>query len=733
MRGSYFKEITVPLLENPTQQLIELNRLLKTLVRTAQFSDALRLLRQIHSSGHLKPDHYTLSTAISACANSHDTKTGAQLHAHAIRSGLNLYPHVSNSLLSLYAKSHDLTSVKRFFREIQIPDAYSYTTLLSACVKSGELEDACRVFDQMPQRSVAVWNAMITGCAENGDETTAFGFFMKMLALGVRGDRYTFASVLSLCTMGLLDFGRQVHSLVVKTGFLGIVSVVNSLITMYFNCRSDFDACEVFNEVGREFGDEITYNAVIAGLVSMEMDEEALLAFKEMIAACLKPTELTFVSVMGVCFSSEIAGQVYGQAIKMKLGESTSVNNAAITMYSKCGDANTAYLVFLRLVEKDSVSWNAIITSYAEQNLSKDAIFAFKMMQRSGIEPDEFTIGSLLSTSNSLQIVEMIQATVIKNALTEKIEVSNALVSAFSRNGAIKQASRLFHGMQSRNLISWNSMISGFVLNNLPVNGLHLFSKLPYFGLRPNHYTLALALSICASMSDLNHGKELHSYILKFGYFLHTLLNNALIALYSSCGALEWALRVFKSMTEKDTVTWNSIISACADHGEGKRAIHWFETMLYQGVATPDCATFTAILSACSRSGLVSDAIRIFNLMVDVYGIEPKADHISCIFDLLGRGGFLELVERVVKERGVDFDPSMWWTLFTACVNHEHLELANIIAGIILQGGNKDPGVYVMLSNLYANVGKWEESANLRVLMKKYGVVKQPGSSQITT
>ncbi|KAL7133607.1 hypothetical protein ABFS83_12G152800 [Erythranthe nasuta] len=731
--SKYYKQTKIAVPENPIQELIKVNCLLKNLVHSGQFTEALHLFRQSHSSLHLRPDHYTVSTALTACANSHETRVGDQLHAHSIQSGLKRFPHVTNTLLSLYAKSCHLDSVKRVFDEIKEPDVYSNTTLLSACMKLGEVEYARRLFDQMPQRNVAVWNAMITGCTGNGHDEVAFDLFPSMHALGVKADKYTYASVLSLCSLEHIDFGRQVHSLVVKTGFTRRVSVINSLLTMYFNCKSVADAYGVFEEVGFEVGDSITYNAIIAGFVSIDRDEEALFMFKDMQTAGLKPTELTFVSIMGACLFSKFARQVHGQAIKMCFEDCTSVNNAAISMYSNCGDIDSARLVFNRLQEKDIVSWNAIIASYAQENSSHEAMLAYLQMQRNKIEPDEFTIGSLLASSDTVEAVEMIQAVVVKKALISKVEVSNALLSAFCKNGETEQASKVFNGMESRNLISWNSMISGFLLNGSPFCALHQFSTLLVQGWRPNHYTLSLVLSVCASISDLRYGKQVHAYLLRFGYFFRMLLGNSLIALYSKCGDLTWSLRVFENITEKDSISWNSIISAYAQHGEGKEAIRWFEAMQYSSEVKPDKATFTAILSACSRSGLVSEGIRFFDLMVNGYGIDPEGDHFSCIVDLLGRAGFLDIAAGLMKDRGVGIEPSVWWSLLSSCAAHGHLQLGCIAAEFLIETGKDDPAFYVVLSNLYANAGKWEESAKLRELMKKCGVVKQPGSSWIAS
>ncbi|KAK4490517.1 hypothetical protein RD792_001197 [Penstemon davidsonii] len=719
--------------QDPIHQLIKLNCLLKNLNQSHQFSDALNLFQQIHSSHHLKPDHYTLSTALTVCASLHNTTVGSQLHAHSIQSGLRIFPHVANTLLSLYAKSQDLPSVKTVFHEIKKPDVYSYTTFLRACTKLGEIGYARQVFDELPQRDVAVWNAIITGCVENGHDGIAFDLFRRMHVLGVQADNYTFASVLSLCSLEKFDVGKQVHSLVVKTGFLTRSSVINSLLSMYFNCNSDVDACGVFEEVGCKFGDEITYNAIIAGFVSIGRDEEALMMFKDMHTVGLKPTELTFVSVMGACLCFKTAIQVHGEAIKSGFVNCTAVNNAAITMYSNSGDFNAAFSVFNKLEEKDIVSWNAIIASYAQENMGSDAMSLYLQMQRNGIDPDEYTIGSLLSNLESVLVVEMIQAIVIKKALIVKTEVSNALLSAFSKYGEINQANKLFFEMYYKNIISWNAIISGFQLNGLHEHGFQKFFEFLESGLRPNHYTLSLILSICASISDLQRGKQIHAYIIKFGYFSNTLLGNALISLYAKCGDLYQCLIMFHSMTEKDVVSWNSIISAYAQHGEGEKAIQCFNTMQYSSGIRPDEATFTAILSACSHSGLVADGIKIFNTMVSSYGIEPKVEHFSCIVDILGRAGFLDVAERLIEIKGMDIDSTVWWTLLSSCAANGHLQLGIIIAEFLIETGNVDPTVYVLLSNLYANVGKWQESANVRELMNRNGVMKQPGSSWISS
>lgn len=563
--------------KNAAEQLIKINQLLAELTRSHHNSASVQLFVQIHSSNYLKPDHFTLSSTLTACANLRNAASGNQLHAYSIQTGLKAYTHVGNTLLSFYAKSKDLVSVQRVFSEIENPDVYSWTTLLSACTKLGQIGYACHLFNQTPRMIPVVWNAMITGCAENKHTEIALNLFREMHQLGVRHDKYTFASVLSLCSLELLDFGREVHTLVIKTGFLVRASVINALLTMYFNSGKVADAYEVFEEAESTVHDDITFNVMIGGLASVGRDEEALIMFKEMQEACLRPTELTFVSVMSSCSSARVSHQVHAQAIKMGFEACTPVSNAAMTMYSSFGNLHAAHMVFDRLEEKDLISWNIIIMNYVQGNFYRLAILAFLQMQRAGIEPDEFTIGSLLASSESLEIVKMFQALVSKNGLNSKIEVSNALVSAFSKHGQIEQAYQVFNNMSSPNLISWNTIISGFLFNGFPLQGLEQFYELLMSTLKPNAYTLSIVLSICASISALRHGKQIHGYILRSGVFSVTSLGNALITMYAKCGDLDWSLRIFNVMNGRDIVSWNAMISAYAQHGKGKEAVHFFQ------------------------------------------------------------------------------------------------------------------------------------------------------------
>lgn len=218
----------------------------------------------------------------------------------------------------------------------------------------------------MPKCYVAIWNAVITGCSDNGCEYVAFKLFKDMFRMNVRPDNYTFATILSLCSLEVLDYGRHVHSVVFKTGLLVRTSVVNSLISMYSNCGCVANAYEVFEETEGGARDHVTYNAMIVDFVSMERFEDAFVMFRDMHRACICLTEVTFMSVLSSCFSLRAGCQAQALAIKMGFDHGyTAVDNAAITMYSCFGEVNEALKVFERMEEsRDLVSWNVMILMF---------------------------------------------------------------------------------------------------------------------------------------------------------------------------------------------------------------------------------------------------------------------------------------------------------------------------------------------------------------------------------
>ena len=172
------------------------------------------------------------------------------------------------------------------------------------------------------------------------------------------------------------------------------------------------------------------------------------------------------------------------------------------------------------------------------------------------------------------------------------------------------------------------------------------------------------------------------------------------------------------------------MIGGLAMHGKGEDAINLFKEMEKQ-MRIPDKITFVNILSACAHSGLVEEGRYYFHYMINVHGIEPTRQHYGCLVDLLARAGMLEEARKVIDEMPMNPDAGVLGALLGACKIHGNVEIGEQIGKRVIELEPENSGRYVILANIYANAGRWEEVANVRKLMNDRGVNKDPGSSMI--
>ena len=199
--------------------------------------------------------------------------------------------------------------------------------------------------------------------------------------------------------------------------------------------------------------------------------------------------------------------------------------------------------------------------------------------------------------------------------------------------------------------------------------------------------------------------------------------------MYSKCGSLENARSIFDGMESKDIITWNAMIAAYGQHGNGKEALDLYHQMEEQGII-PDDITFVALLNGLSHSGMVDEALKCLESMWKQYGIKPNNQHYNCVVDALGRAGRLEEAEELIK-RMEEPDEVTWTTLLGACRMAGDVERAERAATNALRLEPKKAAIYVLLANTYATAGRWEDVAKTRQRMKDNGIKKIPGQTWI--
>lgn len=210
-------------------------------------------------------------------------------------------------------------------------------------------------------------------------------------------------------------------------------------------------------------------------------------------------------------------------------------------------------------------------------------------------------------------------------------------------------------------------------------------------------------------------------------------VQNALVSMYAKCGKIADAEKVFLSMEEHDIVSWNSLLAGCAYNGHGSKAVGLFEEMR-RTIIKPDLTSFLAVLTACSHVGLLEKGLEYYDMMRNDDSLEPpKLEHYACIVDLYARAGYIHEAESFILSMSIRPGPTVYKTLLSACQIYGNKEIAIRNATKLMELCPYDDATYVLVSNVMATGGYWDDAAELRKLMYNRGVKKQPAHSWISS
>lgn len=514
----------------------------------------------------------------------------------------------------------------------------------------------------------------------------------------------TYAKAIEMCASDReLYRGRALHAQLIINGLARLTYFASKLMFFYTECEQLYNARKLFDKIPKT---NIRRWIVLTGACARcGYYKEALSAFAEMQKEGLRPNKFVLPSILKACghLSDRRTGEnIHAVILKNSLESDAYVNSALIYMYSKCGLLGEAYRVFNWMVSKDLVAMNAMVSGYAQHGFVHEALDLVQKMQQVGVKPN--------------------------------VVSWNTLIAGFSQVGNKSMVSEVFrlmtlHGVQP-DVVSWTSVISGFVQNFQNHEVFDAFKEMLHQGLCPSSVTISSLLPACANVADMRRGKEIHGFAMVIGVEKDLYVRSALVDMYAKCGYIHEAKILFDMMPERNTVTWNSLIFGYANHGYCIEAIELFNEM-EAGEAKLDHLTFTAVLNVCSHAGMVELGKTLFRKMQAKYQIEPRLEHHACMVDLLGRAGKLAEAYDLIKAMPIKPDKFVWGALLGACRNHGNIELAEVAAEHLFKLEPESSGSSLLLSNLYADAGRWGNAARMKKMMEKRRFSKFPGCSWI--
>ncbi|MQL99245.1 hypothetical protein Taro_031960 [Colocasia esculenta] len=526
---------------------------------------------------------------------------------------------------------------------------------------------------------------------------------------------------------------KQIHAQMIRTGLAFDPSAASRLVSACAlgDFGSLFYACNMFSQIPHPT--TFTCNSIIRGYTNSNFPGEALCFYLEMMLSGLVPDNYTFPSLFKCCRDLDEGGQLHGHAVKFGFGSDSYIQNTLVKMYADCGDLCSARRVFDKMVGRNVVSWATLIGAYTNCDRPKEALGLYCHMQLENVEPNEVTLLNVLtacSRARDLDTGKRVHGYMIEKKLSIDLVLGTALLDMYSKCGCFSTARQLFDDMPEKNLYCWNVMINGHVEDSDYEEALLLFHDMQLSGILADKVTMASLLLACSNVGALDLGKWLHAYIIRRNIEVDVVLGTALVNTYAKCGCVETAMQAFRELPYHDVMTWTAMIGGLAMSGHGEEALELFSEMQRKGIR-PDAVTFIGVLTACSHAGLVDEGVSHFDSMSTVYHIQPSVEHYGCMVDLYARAGHINSAEQLMQSMPMQPDNFVLGGLLGACRIHGNLDVAERTVQKVLELDPENAGAYVLLSNIYGSMGKWEELARTRDLMAERNIRKPPGCSMV--
>jgi pentatricopeptide repeat protein len=495
------------------------------------------------------------------------------------------------------------------------------------------------MFDGMPERNTISWNAIIAGYTEFGRLAQAIELFLEMERKGLVPDEATFATLLAAVDGPSWSFlMQQLHGKIVKYGrALGLV-VLNAAITAYSQCGVLSDSRRIFVGIdGRR--DLISWNAMLGAYAYHEMDDEAMKLFVRMIQEDgIQPDMYSFTSILSLCSGHEHDDHqgkpIHSLVIKIGLEGATIVCNALIAMYTRFTDncmMEHAYKCFNSLVLKDTVSWNSMLTGYTQHGLSADALRFFRCMRSENIRTDEYTFSVALQSCMDLAILQLgrqIHSLIFPSGFASNDFVSSSLIFMYSKSGILEDARKSFEEADKNSSVPWNSIIFGYAQHGQAHTVTNLFNEMLELKVPLDHVTFVGLITAYSHAGLVNQGSEiLNTMESRYGIPLRMEHYACRVDLYGRAGQLDKAKELIDSMPfEPNAMVWMTLLGACRIHGNME---------------------------------LASDVAN------HLFVTEPKQHStyvlLSSMYSGLGMWSERAIVQRVMKDRGIDKVPGWSW------------------------------------------------------------------------
>ncbi|XP_059630806.1 pentatricopeptide repeat-containing protein At4g21300-like isoform X2 [Cornus florida] len=525
--------------------------------------------------------------------------------------------------------------------------------------------------------------------------------------------------------LNAVHLGKSIHRTIQLMGFEMDVFVGSALIKFYADSGCIDDARHLFDKLTQR--DSVLWNVMLSGYVKNRDSDNVIGLFREMRDTEIRPNSVTYASVLSVCASEALINfgtQLHGLVTICGLEMDSPVANTLVAMYSKCRRLSDARKLFETMPKVDLVPWNGMIGGYVQNGLMCQASDLFCEMISAGNKPDSITFASFLPSiaeSASLNKGKEVHGYIVRHGVTLDVFLKSALIDIYFKCRNVEMARNVFNQSTATDVVICTTMISGYVLNGMNIDALGIFRWMLHEQMTPNAVTLASTLPAFAALAALNLGKELHGYILKNGLVGRCYVASAMTDMYAKCGRLDIACQIFRMMSDRDSVCWNSMITNYSQNGKPEEAIDLFRQMGMEG-AKYDCVSVSAALSACANLPALNYGKEIHGFMMRG-AISSDLFAESALIDMYAKCGNLDLACRVFDRMQEKTEVS-WNSIISAYGNHGRLkESLTLFHKMMEEGFQPDHVTFLAVISACGHAGQVDEGNHYyRRMTKEYDI-----------
>lgn len=461
-------------------------------------------------------------------------------------------------------------------------NVYVVNNLIFMYVDLAFLKYAHNLFDEMPDKNIVTWTTMVSAYTSCGKPHEAIKLYTQMLdSKSELPNGFMYSVVLKACGLvGDIEQGRLIHKRISRESLHNDIVLMNTLSDMYVKCGSLGDARKVFDEVFLA-ANSTSWNTIISG-------------------------------------------------------------------YCKKGLMEEAVNLFCQMPEPNVVSWNSIIAGFADNGSSSALVFVGKMHQR-GLKLDEFTFPCALKTCSYvgfLAIGKQIHCYVVKSGFESSCFTVSALVDMYSNCNMLNEAIKLFDqylchkGSICDSLALWNSMLSGYIVNEQNRAAVNIVSQIHRSGACIDSYTLSSALKVCINLLNLRLGIQVHGLVVVGGYELDYVVGSILIDLYAKLGNIKDAFGLFHRLPKKDIVAWSGLIMGCAKMELNSLAFSLFRDMVNLDLEV-DQYVISNVLKVCSSLASLGSGKQVHAFCIKS-GYETEQVTVTALISMYSKCGEIE-------------------------------------------------------------------------------------------